>query len=82
MNEPRILIVLDVYSTELEIRLSFVKTSEFPGGGGEGLNFPRYATNWTGDHYKSISFPVSISMKPETVTSHYEIFYIEFHSNL
>jgi hypothetical protein len=41
---------MDVYSTELGIRLSFGKTSEFRGGG--GLNpqpFPlRYATDISG----------------------------------
>jgi hypothetical protein len=35
---------MDVYSTELGIRLSFVKTSEFRGGGGLNPNPPRYAT--------------------------------------
>jgi hypothetical protein len=33
-------VVTDVFSTELEIRLSFVKTSEFRGGG--GLNTPNH----------------------------------------
>jgi hypothetical protein len=38
---------MDVFSTELEIRLTFVKTSEFRWGRGECLNppkNPRYAT--------------------------------------
>jgi hypothetical protein len=37
---------MDVFSTELGIRLSFVKTSEFRGGGG-GLSTPPpwYATD-------------------------------------
>jgi hypothetical protein len=46
---------MDVFSTELRIRLSFVKTSEFrAGGGGEHPNPPpRYATGadgWTNRH--------------------------------
>jgi hypothetical protein len=36
---------MDVFSTELGIRLSFVKTSEFRGGGGDPPNPPRYATD-------------------------------------
>jgi hypothetical protein len=36
---------MDVFFTELGIRLSFVKTSEFPREGGGGVNpHPRYAT--------------------------------------
>jgi hypothetical protein len=34
---------MDVYSTDLGIRLSFIKTSEFGGGGGTTTT-PRYAT--------------------------------------
>jgi hypothetical protein len=35
---------MDVFSTELGIRLSFVKTSEFRGGVWTHTNTPRYAT--------------------------------------
>jgi hypothetical protein len=38
-------VVTDVFSTELGIRLSFVKTSEFQGGGGLNAPPPRYATD-------------------------------------
>ena len=37
---------------------------------------------WTGGHKKSIAFLVLIFVKLLNITSHYEIFYIEFHPNL
>jgi hypothetical protein len=44
---------MDVYSTELEIRLSFGKTSEFRGG----LNPPRYPTAFILVYQKSTKVP-------------------------
>jgi hypothetical protein len=61
---------MDVYSAELGIRLSFVKTSDFwgrgGGGGGEGLNTPPpnpppSVRRWYyGEYYMDILCSVSV----------------------